>query len=299
MTYYYLLAGDNLELARAELEGFLETQEIENIEHSGRISKTEEHPTQLRRLALTHEVAEEIDIDDYKPQGKYAVRTENLSDEEFESKKVEREVGEKISGLTNEVDLESPDTIVKVYNTEEGLVYTELVEDIPRGLFENRQNQKRPFSSPISLDPVLARVMVNLSSVKAEDYVLDPFCGTGGILIEAGLCGIGVKGLDTQEEMIEGTVENLEEYGILNYEVQQGDVSEAGELFDKYNAVISDLPYGKASKVEENPVKKFLELIKNFEGKTVFMYNEASIGNYEADFEVYVHKNLTRYIFVQ
>ena len=298
MNYIYRLAGNNLDLAEAELQGFLRSQDIrEEINRESRIVETEAHPNQLRRLALTHEVVKEIDIDSYRPEGRYAVRTENLTDEEFDGQHLEEEVGEKISKISNKVDLDNPETVVKIYKTEDGLVYGELVEDIPRGLFEKRSNEKRPFSSPISMDPVLARVLVNLSEVSAGERLLDPFCGTGGILIEAGLCGIGVKGVDIQEEMVTGCKENLEEYGILNYGVEQKDIADLNEL-DKYNAIISDLPYGKASREENNAVEKFLELTERFDGKTVFMYNEASLGDYEADFEIYIHKSLTRYIYV-
>lgn len=298
MTYLYRLAGENLDLARAELEGFLKSQGIEEAEHRGKMSKTAEHPSQLRRLALTHEVGKEIDPGEESINGSYAVRTENLTDEEFDSEDLEDEVGEKLSGLINEVDLDDPETVIKVYKTKEGLIFTKIIEDIPRGLFEKRANEKRPFSSPISLDPVLARVLVNLSEIPAGESVFDPFCGTGGILIEAGLCGIGVKGLDIQEEMVSGTIENLEEYGILNHDIRKGDVKDSAEIFDEYNAVITDLPYGKASKKPDNALDDFFTLIDSFDGKTVFMYNEGSINGYDSDFRVYIHGSLTRHIFV-
>jgi tRNA (guanine10-N2)-dimethyltransferase len=189
--------------------------------------------------------------------------------------------------------------VVKAYFTDEKIIIGEVVEDIDRGLFSKRKNQERPFSSPISLDPVLARVMVNLSEVSAGEKILDPFCGTGGLLIEAGLCGVGVYGLDIQEEMVKGSRENLEEYGIISHDIRQGDISELNEIFeDEFDAVVADLPYGKASVEEADPVEKFLDLIDEFEGKTVFMYNEPSVGSYEADFSVYVHKSLTRYIYI-
>lgn len=297
MTYIYRLAGENLELARGELEGFLKSQGIKDVEHEEHISRTVKHPSQLRRLALTHEVGEIINPEEISINGSYAVRTENLTDREFDSTKVEKKIGDKLSGLTNEVDLENPETVIKVYNKEDGLIYTEIVEDIPRGLYEKRANEKRPYSSPISLDPVLARVLVNLSTVSAGEYILDPFCGTGGILIEAGLCGIGVKGLDLQEEMVSGTVENLEEYGILNHDIRQGDIKEA-EMFDNYSAIITDLPYGKASKKSEDAIKDFFSLVENFDGKSIFMYNEDSVGGHISDYQVYIHGSLTRYIFV-
>lgn len=299
MTYFYLLAGENLELAEAELQGFLKTRNIDNSNRNGRLAYTEQHPDQLRRLAMTHEVIREIDPEKFRPNGSYAVRAENLTENGFDKEEIESDIGEKISGLTNEVDLENPDTVVKVYNTEERLVIGKVVEDINRGLFKERSNEKRPFSSPISMDPILARVLVNLSEVSAGESVLDPFCGTGGVLIEAGLCGILPKGLDIQEKMVSGARENLENYGILNHDIKQGDISEVDNIFDGYDVIITDLPYGKASQEENEAVDKFLELIEDFDGKTVFMYNEDSLEDYEADFEVYIHKSLTRYIFVQ
>ena len=307
MTYTYLLAGENLELAEAELNGFLKSQNIdEEAEREGRLAETEAKPGQLRRLALTHEVTEkitetdpeELEID-YRPESSFAVRVENLSEHEIESKELEKQIGQAIESETNTVDLENPETVVKAYFTNEKIIIGEVVEDIDRGLFQKRKNQERPFSSPISLDPVLARVMVNLSEVSAGEKILDPFCGTGGLLIEAGLCGIGVYGLDIQEEMVKGSRENLEEYGIISHDIRQGDIAEIDKIFEEsFDAVVTDLPYGKASVEEEEPVEKFLDFIEEFEGKTVFMYNEALVGGYEADFSVYVHKSLTRYIYI-
>lgn len=297
--YIYRLAGENLELAEAELDGFLNAVNVdETVSRKGRLAFTESHPDQLKRLALTHEVAEEIDPETFKPEGSYAVRVENLTGKKVEKEKLESELGEKLSTEKNKVKLENPETVIKVYITDNKKYYGQVIEDINRGLFQKRSNEKRPFSSPISMDPILARVLGNLSEVSSGEQILDPFCGTGGILIEAGLCGIGVKGLDIQEEMVKGAKQNLKEYGILNYDIKEGDISEVNEKYDEYNAVISDLPYGKASKQENEAVEKFLKFIQNFEGKTVFMYNESSLGNYEADFEVYVHKNLTRHIYL-
>jgi tRNA (guanine10-N2)-dimethyltransferase len=308
MTYLYLLAGEDLELAEAELEGFLESQEAtEKIFRSGRLAETEAEPMQLKRLALTHEVCRKITEftetenfeSEYSPETSFAVRAENLTEEEKDTKKLEKELGEKLKDEENSVDLENPRTVVKAYVLEEKIVLGEIVEDINRGLFDKRKNQNRPFSSPVSLDPVLARVLVNLSGVKPGAHILDPFCGTGGILIEAGLCGIGVHGLDVKEEMVAGSRKNLEKYGIISHDVRQGEVSKIEEIFgDGFDAVLTDLPYGKSSKKSGEPVEEFLEFLEGFEGRKVFMWNEEELGGFEADFSVYMHKNLTRYIYV-
>ncbi len=73
------------------------------------------------------------------------------------------------------------------------------------------------------MSPKLARCMVNLTGMIAGDIVLDPFCGTGGILIEAGVMGARVVGADIDERMVEGTIKNLEYCGVKEYEIFQGD----------------------------------------------------------------------------
>lgn len=308
MTYTYLLAGENLELAEEELRGFLASQDLEkNVNRKGKLAFTETEPSQLKRLALTHEVTELLSRTDierfeinYRPENSYAVRAKDLTEKD-RKEEIERKIGEEIGTEDNSVDLERPDEVIKAYIFEDELVIGRLVEDIDRGLFDKRKNQERPFSSPVSLDPVLARVLVNLAEVSAGGSVFDPFCGTGGILIEAGLCGCGVAGTDVKEEMVQGTRKNLEEYGIIAHDIRETEVSEAPETFDQtFNAVITDLPYGKASKEKSRPVEDFLEAYQNLtDGKTVFMYNEEKLGGFEADFEIYVHGSLTRYIFVQ
>lgn len=307
MSYIYLLAGENLGLAEAELHGFLESQGVqENPERYDRLAETEAEPYQLKRLAFVHEVSEKVcELDgvgssvDYSPEGSYAVRADILEGDE-ESKEVEKVLGNKMSSQDNEVDLENPDEVFKAYVTEGKIFLGRIVVEINRGLFEGRKNDNRAFSSPVSLDPVLARSLVNLSGLEAGKYVLDPFCGTGGILIEAGLCGIGVKGVDVQEEMVEGCRKNLEEYGIISYDVKKGDIAEIEEIADlDFSGVITDLPYGQASVKNGRPVEEFISFIEDFGGPVVFVYDEEELGDYTAEFSVYVHGSLTRYIFVE
>lgn len=309
MTYTYLLAGEDLELAEDELKGFLESQGLEpEVERTGRLATAgEPMKGQLKRLALTHEVSEIIergDIDSiepgYRPETSFALRAIDVNGNGYDIPEIQEEIGARLETSGNEVDLERPDEELRLYLLDDNYILTRLIMDIDRGLFEDRKNQERPFSSPISLDPVLARVLVNLSGVKPGQHLIDPFCGTGGILIEAGLCGVGVHGLDVQEEMVEGAEKNLEEYGVIVHDLKEGDVENAPELFDrKFDAVVTDLPYGKASKAEGEPVEDFLEVAPELaDGKIVFMSDQEEIGGREPEHEIYVHKNLTRYIYV-
>jgi tRNA (guanine10-N2)-dimethyltransferase len=45
--------------------------------------------------------------------------------------------------------------------------------------FQKRRGHFRPFLLPITLHPKIARALVNLSSIKKQETLLDPFCGTG------------------------------------------------------------------------------------------------------------------------
>lgn len=305
MSYAYLLAGENLELAEDELKGFLRAQSIEpEVERVGSLAVTEEEPSRLKRLALTHEVSRIVargpleELEPGSPEGSFAVRSVAIEGESSK-KEIERAVGKLLKTGSNEVDLENPENEYRAYVREDEIILGKRVQDIPRGLFEKRKNQERPFSSPVSLDPVLARVLVNLSGTPSRGHILDPFCGTGGILIEAGLCGIGVHGLDVQEEMVAGCRENLEWAGIISHDIRQGDIADAPEIFDeKFDAVVADLPYGKASKSENEPVEAFLEVAPGLAGEVVFMSDQEQVGQYEPRHEIYVHKNLTRYVYV-
>ena len=62
------------------------------------------------------------------------------------------------------------------------------------------------------LPPKLARQMVNLARTHATRRLLDPFCGSGVILIEGLLLGLEVMGSDYREEALGQSRENLEWY---------------------------------------------------------------------------------------
>ncbi|PSP26037.1 TIGR01177 family methyltransferase [Halobacteriales archaeon QH_10_67_22] len=75
--------------------------------------------------------------------------------------------------------------------------------------FGDREPADRPFFQPGSMDPLLARALVNIAGARPGHRVLDPMCGTGGTLVEAGLVGARVVGADAQAKMVDGARENL------------------------------------------------------------------------------------------
>ncbi|MGZ7159934.1 MAG: DNA methyltransferase, partial [Methanobacterium sp.] len=98
------------------------------------------------------------------------------------------------------------------------------------------------------------------------DTVLDPFCGTGGILIEAGIIGAKVVGMDIDEKMVEGTRKNLKYCNIKDYEVFKGDARNI-TLPYKVDAIVTDPPYGiSASTAGLESKKIYMESLLSMHG---------------------------------
>ena len=70
---------------------------------------------------------------------------------------------------------------------------------------------ERPFFKPISLEPRLAKLLISLAHTKDDVPVnfIDPFCGTGGIAIEALLQGMNIFVSDLDPTMVYGVKKNL------------------------------------------------------------------------------------------
>lgn len=74
-----------------------------------------------------------------------------------------------------------------------------------------RRDQDRPQRDARvgMLPPKLAQIIINLARPDASATVLDPFCGTGVLLQEAHLMGLGLYGTDLEPRMIDYTRANL------------------------------------------------------------------------------------------
>ncbi|MFA5359895.1 MAG: DNA methyltransferase [Patescibacteria group bacterium] len=74
------------------------------------------------------------------------------------------------------------------------------------------------------LPPKLAQIMINLSSAKLEDTILDPFCGSGTILTEAILMNYqNLIGTDISHKAISDTKKNID-WIIENWKLKIGNL---------------------------------------------------------------------------
>jgi len=151
------------------------------------------------------------------------------------------------------VDLERSDTEVRILMgrmLHAGI----LLGEVDRQGLEARKAENRPFNHPISLHPKLARALVNLTGIREGKTLLDPFCGTGGVLLEAGMMGCGVLGGDIDPRMVDGTVRNLGHYGIHKYDIRVTDVAEWPGMHAKVDAIATDPPYGRSASTAREPI---------------------------------------------
>ena len=232
-----------------------------------------------KRLGYTHEVHEiivtssveklnedvsSVDWSQYIDET-FAVRVKRFHSK-IDTVATERKIGSLI--LENcdniKVNLKKPKSLIRVVAFED-IVYVAIEKiKLNKKHFEETKPHKRPFFYPGSMSPKLARCMVNLARVKEGDLVLDPFCGTGGILIEAGIIGCKVVGSDIYWKMKNGTAINLEHYGITDYRTFNLDVREL-KMYEKVAAVVTDPPYGISTTTGdvdgENIIKEFYKSI--------------------------------------
>jgi len=222
-------------------------------------------------------------------------------------KSLEKEFAEIVwSKIKNpKVDLENAATNIHFFFSRKKIFCCLLKERISQKDFEQRRAHLRPAMHPSSLHPRLARCMVNLTGIR-KGTIIDPFCGTGGILIEAGLMGFNVEGYDIERDMVEMAEKNLDSFKISHKLAKK----DATAISKKMNYVVSDLPYAKATKAQdlEKLYSSFFAVLKrNLQKKAVLglpdfvscreMIEKSGL-NVEHEFGYYVHKSLTKKIFV-
>lgn len=90
-----------------------------------------------------------------------------------------------------------------------GQVYLAPTRFIPDRSYIEKHSTGLKHYSTISISPRLARTLINIANPERNGVLLDPFCGTGTILIEAISMGIRCIGSDISEKRILQTRRNI------------------------------------------------------------------------------------------
>lgn len=111
---------------------------------------------------------------------------------------------------------------------------------------------KRPYKLahlPGSLKPPVAAALVRLAEIAPGQSLLDPFCGSGTILVEAALMGAAAQGGDSDAAAVEHARTNLKEAGVT-VPVQQWDARTLPLADSSIDRIISNLPWGRQVQVD-------------------------------------------------
>ncbi len=262
--FFFELSGESKDMPIAEVKGCLEAEtdsfEIVSKGPGYVVASFDEKylDSVADRIALSHSIGRylgEYTPDDISglsdvelPEGSFAIRAKRFEGmmKDVDSQKLIRNAGALLS-KKNDVNLKDPDIVVRMQMCDKVHLY---IEDkiTETDLLDKRKVAERPFFSPISLHPKYARALINMAAVKRGQTVLDPFCGTGGIVIEAAEMGMKAVASDFDEDMIIGCQENLDFYGLKMHDFDVLDIGDIAERFPDMDAICTDPPYGRSTK---------------------------------------------------
>ena len=154
------------------------------------------------------------------------------------AREFERLIGTMISGP---VSLDHPETEYRAILSEDRCYFGKVLFCPDRGAYDLRNPGKRDFFHPGVMMPRMARTLINLTCAKNGDLLLDPFCGTGGILIEAEMLGMRSLGSDFDPMMICGSRQN-----VTSSDLMLADATDLPFGNQSFDAVVTDFPYGQS-----------------------------------------------------
>jgi len=337
---FFLLSGEHPTLPFSELKSILEAEghKYRILETLTQVLRVESNVDSLKsvkfRSAMTRvcclelfscnavlaEILENMrsaSLEGFIEQGEsFAARVRRIRDAtpHLVSVELERNLGELILNRVKEtkVNLTAPQKTFFGVLTDNRFLFGLKMAEISPKPFVERRPRKRPFFHPTAMPAKLARCMVNLAQPKVGDLVLDPFCGTASILVEAWLIGCRVVGFDVQPRMVRGSLQNLLHYSVKPEGMA---VADARHLpVAKVDCIVTDPPYGRSATTlgwdTRQIVEDFLSAIEEVlpGGRRICMASpkstrigkigkELGFKHVESHF-VHVHGSLTREIAI-
>ncbi len=315
-----LLSGENLKLARLEVESLLGLQQTRLEGNYLFCTIPSENTKLIDRLSYARKVYEIVYVTGRKNletslkeypwinyyEKNFCVRV--TSEDHYDERYYAGFVWQSLEKSTRpKVNLDNPALLIEIFITKDRATVARLMYQN----FENYGERKahlRPVLHPTTMHPRMARALVNVLNPKPNEKVIDPFCGACGILTEAGLLGLKFEGYDINKKILDDAKTNMEFYDInpKHYTLMRKDSTTIKNLKN----IVTDLPYGKSSKKSEELVSLYSKFLKNITGRAVIVmpnfmpYKKLLDKNLPKSVVVldiidhYVHKSLTRKIVI-
>lgn len=175
-----------------------------------------------------------------------------------------------------------------------------------------RMPKYRPIARPYTLKSDMARVGINLlTCVNENELIFDPFCGIGGILLEAKDMKFKILGNDISFEDLELMRENFNFYFPKeDFYLIQSDSTTRVLKENSIDGLVTDIPYGRCSrKLGVDLYKKFLKNAKIYlkpNKRLVIVYANfvefkdiaTKYFNEVDEITQYINKSMTRHILI-
>jgi tRNA (guanine10-N2)-dimethyltransferase len=223
-----------------------------------------------RRLALSHSIICVLSIMDASAEGiaegmasialpylPYRVRARSVRSAGMSGQAVEQAIGRELFRRGLRADLKHPSLDLRAIITTGKIVFGYLISSVDRSSFEARRPHLKQFFYPGVLMPRTARALVNMTCIREDERLLDPFAGTGGILVEACLAGARSVGVDVQEKLARGAKCNV--CG-MNCTIIAGDARRLPIKDESIDAVVTDPPYGRSAVIRAESKEELLDL---------------------------------------
>jgi tRNA (guanine10-N2)-dimethyltransferase len=195
---------------------------------------------------------EEVDFSNYvQRDSRFGVRVTRVRPEPrpIPVERLQEEIGSRIWRAMKgqiKVDLDRPETLFLGILHGNRFFFGIYLGSRDRQGFAERRSPRRPFFVPSALHPKTARVMVNLARTGPGDTFLDPFSGTGGLLLEAAAVDALPIGSDIDLQILAGCRRNLAHYG-TSFLGMRADARFPPVRSEAVCAIATDPPYGRAS----------------------------------------------------
>ncbi|XP_031837594.1 tRNA (guanine(10)-N(2))-methyltransferase TRMT11 isoform X3 [Nomia melanderi] len=233
------------------------------------------------------------------PQKSFKVIVETFCKHFSQSEKVNKIESFSYLPLEGPVKLDNPDTTLcyiefyglnpnKIPDKPYELFFGRWITNGQRDLIQKLSLKTRKFIGNTSMDPQLSLIMANQAQVQKGDIVLDPFVGTGSLLVAASHFGGYTLGTDIDYLMLHGRTRptrkmqkirekdesiaaNMKQYGTSSYyiDVVVSDFSVPLWRSDMtVDAIITDPPYGIREATEKIGTTKLNPIIEEHQASS-------------------------------
>ncbi len=196
-----------------------------------------------------------------------------------------------------------------VLRTSRGLRVYRALAEYRRDRFKPRSPEKRVFFLSSALNPLSALLLINLSLTDESSTLLDPFSGTGSILIEGALMGLYSVGVEIDYRQARGALRNIRQYGLHgNVDIVLADSTHAPFRDGCFDALATDPPYGRYASTHKRSLEEIYGALIELAGRVIergravfftphWMTPRCESGLREAC-SIYIHSDLTRRLWV-